>query len=853
MVRTSLVGLVFVPVLFASVPMGVPRDIAIERARYVSDVRYALNFTLNSHPTGTQGHEELRFKLSHVFPLLIDFREGIASNLIVNGEPVPVESENGHIRLNPLDLRPGENIVMLDFTAPVAPANKAITRYDDKDDGSSYIYTLFVPMDASMAFPCFDQPDLKARFTLSLTAPTSWTIVSNTRAVRTEAMGAISRTSFAETRPISTYFFAFAAGPFQAVHTAAGLPDVYVRKSQVARSEPEIPQIQTLTARGMEFLAGYFAQPFPFPKYDTVLIPGFPYGGMEHAGATFLNEDSMLFRTAPTDTDRFNRSITVLHELAHQWFGDFTTMRWFDDLWLKEGFAQYMAYLAMTSLAPDQPVWKRFYEQIKPAAYAIDETPGTTPIYQDIPNLLDAKSAYGAIVYDKAPGLLRELAFLIGDDAFRDGLRIYLREHAYGNAQWSDLVQAFERASGQHLETWATAWIRRRGLPEITTTWSCQGGRLAALSLEQKNVLGEGGTWPVATEILLGYADGETALLRVQFSGERAEVPEARSKTCPAYVFANNDDHAYGLFLLDSESRIYLQQQAGGVSDLFRRTLLWGALWDSVRFVQMQPRDYISVALDHLPSETDAALTRSLGVHATTALHRYVNAGTRDQLTPKFERLAFDRALHSPEPDLRIMWFRTLTAMAATPSGLGDLKQLLSGTVVIPGVELRPLDRWSIVAALIENNDPAAAEFYEAEKRRDSTGDGLKNAYVAAAAKPDATTKHWYFDDYLHNPSRQEDWIEQSLGTFNAWNQPELTRPYLRLALEALPQIKQQRKIFFLVRWLAAFIGGQQSAAADAEVHAWLHSAQIDKDLRLKVLQELDELDRTVRIRQAFP
>ena len=708
-------------------------------------------------------------------------------------------------------------------------------------------------MDASMAFPCFDQPDLKARFTLGVTAPTDWSVISNAPGLMAETMSTITATQFAETRSISTYLFAFAAGPFELLNRTAGLPNVWVRKSQVHRAVPEIPQIQTVTANGLKFLADYFAQPFPFPKYDMVLIPGFPYGGMEHAGATFLNEDAMLFRTAPTETDRFNRSITLLHELTHQWFGDFTTMRWFDDLWLKEGFAQYMAYRTMAALAPAQDVWKRFYEQIKPAAYAIDETLGTTPIYQDIPNLLDAKSAYGAIVYNKATGLLRALAFLIRDEAFRNALRTYLHEHPYGNAQWSDLVGAFERASGKNLEEWATAWIRQRGMPEVTTDWSCSDDRLIGLTLTQQNVLGEGRTWPIATEVLLGYSNSEPVRLRVQFSDATTSVAPAKGQACPAYVFANNDDYSYGLFLPDTKSRAYFEQHIGGVSDPFRRTLFWGALWDSVRFVQMAPKDYLSVALQNLPSETDEALMRSIGQRSAFALHKYVWAQIRGELTPQFESLAIDRLFHSTDQDLRIMWFRTLTGLAATPPALDQLKDLLSGKLSIPGVELRPLDRWSMVTALLAHNDPAAKSFYEAEQKRGPEDERLKYSYVAGAAKPDAENKKWYFDDYLHDAARQEDWIEQSLGPFNFWNQSDLTEPYLRPALEALPQLKQQRKIFFILRWLSAFIGGQQSAAADTEVHQWLDSAQLDKDLRLKVLQELDDLDRTVKIREAFP
>ncbi len=233
------------------------------------------------------------------------------------------------------------------------------------------------------------------------------------------------------------------------------MPGLYVRKSKFDRARAEAPQVQSIAARGTAYLADFFARPFPFPKYDMVLIPGLAYGGMEHAGATFLREESVLFRTAPTHSDLLNRDILVLHELTHQWFGDLVTMRWFDDLWLKEGFAQYMAFQTLAALEPHENVWKRFYESIKPDAYAIDSTQGTTPIYQEIPNLEDAKSAYGAIVYSKAPAVLKQLAFVLGEDKFRQGLRLYLKQYAYANAEWNDLVNALQSVSGRPLGNWA--------------------------------------------------------------------------------------------------------------------------------------------------------------------------------------------------------------------------------------------------------------------------------------------------------------------------------------------------------------------------------------------------------------
>jgi aminopeptidase N len=848
----AILSLVFCGQAFANAPEGIPRELARERAARVSNARYDLGFVLTPRAATTKGTEKFSFALSDASPLLLDFRDGTIEKISVNGTEVAATLDNGHIELPATALRKGENTVEIEFTSNVAPAGKPLTRFQDRDDGSEYIYTLFVPMDASMAFPCFDQPDIKGRFQLTIAAPSQWTVIANTAVKIVLADGATGRTRFEETRPISTYLFAFAAGPFQKVHETAGLPGLYVRKSQMQRAQAEAPAVQEMAAAGIKYLSEFFAQPFPFPKYDMVLIPGFAYGGMEHAGATFLREESVLFRTAPTHLDQLGRDILVLHELTHQWFGDLVTMRWFDDLWLKEGFAQYMAYQALAGLKPNENIWKRFYETIKPAAYEIDSTQGTTPIYQDIPNLKDAKSAYGAIVYSKAPGVLKQLAYLLGDENFRGGLRVYLKEHAYANAEWSDLVGAFEKVSGKSLRDWAETWIRHRGMPEVDVAWVCIDSRLEVLSLTQHDVLGTDQLWPVTTQVLLSGNSG-VVRVRAELQTRSADMPLQAGMACPNFVFANDSDYGYGRFLLDAKSQTYVLAHLGEIHEVFPRTMLWGALWDAVREAKLAPREYLALSAKLLPEETDLSLVQSGLGSATAALHRYVSEKTRRELAPQFEELAARRMTDAKEQDMRILWYRGLRSVAETQEGRDKLKALLNGQLTVTGVQLRPLDRWTMVTALIALNDPDANAVFDAEKKRDPGGDGQKYAYVAEAAKPDASVKQKYFDEYLHNAAREEDWIQSSLRSFNYWNQPDLTQPFLKPALDALPQIKRERKIFFLGDWLGAFIGGQRSAEAQAEVREYLRTAALEPDLRLKILQAVDELDRTVRIRGRFP
>jgi aminopeptidase N len=317
-------------------------------------------------------------------------------------------------------------------------------------------------------------------------------------------------------------------------------------------------------------------------------------------------------------------------------------------------------------------------------------------------------------------------------------------------------------------------------------------------------------------------------------------------------VFANDQDYGYGRFLLDARSRKAVTEKLEDIQDVFERTLLWGSLWDSVREAEMDPREYIALAERLLPTESDESLVQSIIGRTITALHRYVSPEIRAQLGPKMEAIAADEMLHSPSQDMRITWFRALRGVAETPNARGQLKDMLNGKLTVPGVELRPLDRWNIVASLVALNDAEAEAVLAAEEKRDPSGDGRKYAYMAAAARPQAEAKKTYFDEYLHNAARPEDWIEQSLGGFNSWNQSELTLPYLGPALDALPQVKRDRKIFFMLAWLNAFIGGQQSDAAQKQVHDFLKTAALDKDLRLKILEVVDELDRTVKIRAKY-
>jgi aminopeptidase N len=860
---------------------GVPRELARFRAEHYRDVRYALDITLTPGADLLNGHEKIAVTLDAAAgDLVLDWRVIKAdvdprtrvSAVKANGQKVDdARFASEHLVIPRSHLTAGANTVELDFAAPVSTSGSAVTRYLDREDNSEYVYTLFVPSDASTTFPCFDQPDLKARFTLRLTAPEVWRVVSNTEGA---AVSEFDETSgghptsppkgmlwhfFKETEPLSTYQFAFAAGPF-AEFKDEGSPyqtRLFVRRSKAERAKKELQEVFRLNREGLKFFEGYFGHKFPFPKYDLLLVPEFAYGGMEHAGATFLREDIILFPSDPTAADIAARAETMLHEAAHQWFGDLVTMRWFDDLWLKEGFATFMAYKAIEALMPEFNAWKVFHLRTKPLAYLTDVTKGTTPIFQEIPNLSAAKSAYGNIVYRKAPSMLRQAEFYLGAREFQQAIQLFVKEHAYSNATWEDLVRAFERTSGRKLGDWAAAWVKRRGMPDVRVRWTADArGRIDRFEVVETDVLGEGGSWPMRIKILLAPEDSgaRPEVLDVTLPGAGAtRVPEAIGKRRPAFVFANYEDYGYGRFLLDDASRADVLRSLGAVKDDFLRALLWDSLWDSVREAELAPADFISLAVREAPDEHDDVMLAFVLSRAQAAFTRYLSDEQRRAAGPRLLPMLERGMTEAKGVGERITYFRTFREVAESQTARDTLISILRGEKSVPGMTLRSRDRFDIIRALMAAGDERAPALLERQSAEDKSDDARRYSYAAGAAWPDAATKKKYFEQYTGDKELAESWIEASLGPFNTPQQSALTLPYLEPALAELPALKRTRKIFFVNGWLAAFIGGQCSERAAADVRDFLaRTPALDRDLRLKVLESADGLERCVRIRSKY-
>jgi len=836
---------------------GVSLELAKWRSARYRDIRYVLDIELAESRQELRGTIEIEVSLPRTVPdLVLDWRPGPQARLFgfhVNGAPAPdVKADREHVTIERRLLRPGKNLLRAGFASPVSVSGSAVTRYHDREDGSEYVYTLFAPADASTAFPCFDQPDLKARFRLQLTAPRSWTVIGNAAALEAVDSGtSAKRWRFDETPPISTYLFAFAAGPFSELREPGDATRLFVRKSRLQRAREEAPELLRLNRDALQWLARYFDRPFPFAKYDLVLVPEFAYGGMEHAGATFLREESVLFPSAPNENDRLRRAELVFHEATHQWFGDLVTMRWFDDLWLKEGFANFMAAKAADALLPQFPAWGAFHA-LKVAAYRTDATQGTTPIRQPLSNLASAKSAYGNIVYSKAPGILKQAEFYVGEEAFRDAVRHFVARYAWGAANWADLVRSLEESSGKRLGAWAEAWVKRRGMPRVRISWKADAaGLVREAAASQEDVLHEKGLWPMK---LRAVALGASGTRGFDFVLRSRQVPLEQMIGIPApdIAFPNAGDFGYGQFLLDERSRAAVLERPQAVDDVLLRALLFDALWESVREAELAPLDYLRFALRAAPEEPDPVTLATLLVRATTAFERYLSENQRAGIAPRLEHMLLENLRGADTPGRRISFLRAFMDCAWSENGRERLKDFLANRLEVPGVPLSSRDRFRIIARLLTLGDPEGPSLLAAQATADSSDDGRRYAYAAAAARRDPGTKREYFDRALHDAALPESWTEAALSPLNAVEHAGLTAPLLEPALRALPELKRTRKIFFVNDWLAAFLGGQLDAAALKGVRSFLREPGLDRDLRLKVLESVDGLERSVKIRERF-
>jgi aminopeptidase N len=705
-------------------------------------------------------------------------------SITLNGTPVDLAAFDGdRIMLTGLT---AENMLVVDAECAYSRSGEGMHRFADPADGQVYLYSDLETFDAHRVYACFDQPDMKASFEFSVTAPAGWLVVSNMAADSDEALPdgagpAGRRWRFPATPLMPTYITAIAAGPYHVVRDEHdGIPlGIFCRHSLAEYLDPE--EIFTVTKQGFDFFHNSFGIKYPFGKYDQLFVPELKEGAMENAGAVTILED-YIFRSRVTDFAREARGETILHELAHMWFGDLVTMRWWDDLWLNESFATWAGTLAQAEATRWTTAWTTFAQLYKGWAYRQDQLATTHPIAADIPDIEAVEVNFDGITYAKGASVLKQLVAYVGRENFLAGVRKYFAAHAWGNATLSDLLTALEETSGRDLASWSQGWLETAGVNTLRPSYSVDAeGRFTSFSVLQEAP----DTHPVlrSHRIAIGLYDRtdsgliRTRRLEVDVAGERTLVPELAGQSRPDLVLVNDDDLTYAKIRLDGHSQQTLISSIGEFTESLPAALCWSAAWDMCRDGEMAARDYVRLVLSGVSSIADISVVQTLLRQASVAVRRYVDPAWRatglELMANSLRPLTLEAAAGS---DAQLAYVRTFVGVATSSEDLAFLAGLLDGSVVLDGLTVDTDLRWTLLVQLVSRGVLGVAEI-DAELAKDPTDAGERHAATCRAAIPAVPAKRAAWEALVGG--------ELPLAVFRAvlagfvdLDHPELMEPY---------------------------------------------------------------------------
>jgi aminopeptidase N len=825
---------------------GIPDTLAAERAERVSDLRYEVTMSVPATRTDpVRGHLRATFTLADAGrPLAFDFAQPVDRLLAMHANAVIVAPrvDAEHIVIPAGALVRGPNLVEFEFLAGEAPLNRS----------EDFLYALFVPARASQTMPVFDQPDLKARWRLVLNVPPDWAALTNGREIGRVAGPDHVGLIFEETAPISTYLFAFAAGRFS-IETAERDGRTFRmlhRETDAAKLARNRDAIFDLHARALAWLEEYTAIPYPFGKFEFILIPSFQFGGMEHPGAVYYNAAGLLLDESATQTQHLGRASLIAHETAHMWFGDLVTMRWFNDVWMKEVFANLMAAKIVNPSFPDVNHDLRFFLQHYPAAYAVDRTEGANPIRQPLANLNEAGSLYGAIIYQKAPIVMRQLELLVGAEAFRDGLREYLRTYRFGNATWADLIALLDARTEQNLVQWSQAWVEERGRPRIAVERGADGA--TTVSLRETDPLGRGLTWPQEIELAVGY-DDRVDRIRGPFSREKAyTVTPAAGGRPPVWVLPTGGGLGYGDFAIEPAGLEAVGRALPAMPDALLRGAALVTIWESMLEGRLPPARVGDLLRTALPVEADELNTNQMLDYLRVLYWRFTAADDRAALAPALERLLRDGLDRATTTSRKAAWFGAIRSVATTPETIAWLESVWRRQAPIKGLPLSEPDEAELALELAVRDVPGAPAILAAQLERFKNEDRrARFAFVMPAVSSDAAARKGFFET-LRNVAnrRREAWVLEAVRYLHHPLRASSSRLLVVDALGLLREIQRTGDIFFPKRWADATLWGYQSPQTAADVRQFITELPADYPPRLRwVLQaSADQLFRAAAI-----
>ena len=772
------------------------RDEAATRSALIQVTSYEVDLDLTGDDTTFRSVSVIRFGCGAPgSATFVDLTAPGVRELTLNEAPVSLDAFDGD-RVTVTDLAT-ENVLRIVADCAYSRSGEGLHRFTDPADGNVYLYSDLETFDAHRVYACFDQPDMKASYELSVTAPAEWLVVSNMAPESTSQAPGGLRWIFPPTPLMPTYITAVAAGPYHVVSGEHdGIPlGVYCRQSLAEHLDAD--EILEVTRQGFDFFHHAFGIKYPFGKYDQLFVPEFKEGAMENAGCVTLVE-AYIFRSRVTDFAREARAETILHEMAHMWFGDLVTMRWWDDLWLNESFATWAGTLAQAEGTRWTSAWTTFAQLYKAWAYRQDQLPSTHPIAADITDIEAVEVNFDGITYAKGASVLKQLVAYVGRENFLDGVRKYFAGHAFANATLADLLAALEQTSGRDLAPWSREWLQTAGVNTLRPSYSVDAGdRFTEFAVEQEATA----THPVlrSHRIAIGLYDrtasGLTRRLRVEtdVAGPRTVIAELAGQQRPDLVLVNDEDLTYAKIRLDEHSlrtlvgsggsATWVDGGIGAFTDSLAAALCWSAAWDMTRDGEMAGRDYVRLVLSGISSVTDISVVQTLLRQASQAVRRFADPSWRATGLALMAGRLRDLLERAPAgSDTQLAFVRAFAGAATSDDDLALVAGLLDGSVTLDGLSIDTDLRWSLLWRLVSRSTPGSAWSFgaaeiDAELARDATDAGERHAAACRAAIPTAEAKQEAWDTMTAG--------EQTIAMFRAMlsgfadpDQPELVERY---------------------------------------------------------------------------
>jgi aminopeptidase N len=851
------------------VTSNLTRDEAAARSALIKVASYQVDLDLTSGSDETfDSVSMVRFDCnapgSYTF---INLTAPAVREITLNGTPVSLDAFDGD-RIT-LDGLAASNVLRVVAECAYSRSGEGLHRFTDPADGRVYMYSDLETFDAHRMYACFDQPDMKASYELTVTAPADWLVVSNMAPESTHQEGEALRWHFPPTPPVPTYITAVAVGPYHVVRDEHdGIPlGVYCRQSLAEYLDAD--EILEVTRQGFDFYHSSFGIKYPFGKYDQLFVPEFKEGAMENAGCvTFL--EAYIFRSRVTDFAREARGETILHEMAHMWFGDLVTMRWWDDLWLNESFATWAGTLAQAEATRWTSAWTTFAQLYKAWAYRQDQLPSSHPIAADIPDIQAVEVNFDGITYAKGAAVLKQLVAYVGRENFLDGIRKYFAAHAWGNATLADLLSALEETSGRDLTSWSAEWLQTAGVNTLRPAYSVDAdGRFTEFAVEQEAPA----THPVlrSHRVAIGLYDrtpgvsgdeaGLSRRLRVEtdVAGPRTAVPEIVGQPRPDLVLVNDDDLTYAKIRLDDHSlHTLLVNSIGAFTESLPAALCWSAAWDMCRDAEMAARHYVRLVMSGITSVADISVVQTLLRQAGQAARRFADPGWREAGLALISGALRNLLRTVPAgSDEQLAYVRALASVATSADDLVLLAGLLDGSVRLDGLSVDTDLRWALLARLVSRGAPkgsgrpgtyGTAEI-DAELARDATDAGERHAATCRAAIPTAEAKReaWRL---LTGGELTIAMFRAVLAGFADPDRPELVEPYREEYFAVVGDVWR--------RWSSAmaqdFVAGVYAVCAVSRetveaTDAYIADAQPPAALRRLLIEGRDDVLRALRCR----